>query len=836
MPQVAAVPLFTIFTGGAATTITLGAVAGYLATTAITSWAISALTPKPNLGNIGGSRGTLVNSVDPAAPHEYVYGLFRKGGIRTYTESTGSDNKYLHMIISLAGHEIDEFVDFYVNDEIVTLDGNGFVTSSPWNSKIRIKAHDGSQTTADPDLLAESNQIDANFVGHGIAYLYVRLEYDQNVFANGVPLFTALVRGRKVYDPRTDATAYSANAALCIRDYLTSDIALNDQAVDDTIFAAQANVCDEDVDLATAGVQPRYECNGVVSADMKPREIVERMITACAGTLFWGQGNWQLRVGYYTPPVKTFTLSDLRSEISIDPRIASRDNFNRVVGTFSDADADYVVSEYPSVESATFLAEDAGVENTLDLTLPFTTSAAMAQRLAKLTLYRGREQITITGDFGLEAFEVQAGDIVAFTNERYGWTNKEFEVQAWNFQRTSDGQLITSLTLRETSEAAFDWNAEETEIINNNTSLLKYTDVPTVGLNATATTRILNEKVTNFITATVTASSNEASLIDHVEVQFKQSENGDYKALGSGQLGLFEAVDLDNGSYDFRARAVNGFGYYGEWNYLLGVQALGDTDPPDSVSGFSGDVNGQTITLSWEPVANPDLSFYRIRHAIEETAATWANATTAVDKIARPGTSAALPIRAGTYMIRAYDKEGMQSPTVDTYIVPAAVMPSFANTSTQTDTTTFGGTKTGCSVSGGRLLITDPSTAPSEATYEFANIIDSGSVGRRFCRIRCGTLRNDASSGLWDDMPGLWDSWGGLWDDWTGFSQFDDTNVLFYIATSEDAPGSPTWSDWQQFRAGDFYGRLFKFKIVLKSSTNDVTPSIGTLEAIVEWN
>jgi hypothetical protein len=113
---------------------TVGAIVGYLATTAITSWALNALMPKPDLGGIGGSRGTLVNSVDPAAPHEYVYGLYRKGGIRTYTESTGEDNKFLHMIISMAGHEFDEFVGFYVNDEIVTLDENGFVTSDPWNS------------------------------------------------------------------------------------------------------------------------------------------------------------------------------------------------------------------------------------------------------------------------------------------------------------------------------------------------------------------------------------------------------------------------------------------------------------------------------------------------------------------------------------------------------------------------------------------------------------------------------------------------------------------------------------------------------------------------------
>jgi hypothetical protein len=166
--------------------------------------------------SINSSRGLLVNQKDAIAPHDFVYGEVRKGGAITYYETTGADNKFLHQIIALAGHEVDAIGDIYINDEVVTLDGSGFVTSSPWNSKIRIKKLLGTANqAADPDLLAESNQINTNFRGRGIAYIYVRFEYDQDVFANGLPLITAVVRGKKVYDPRTTSTAYSNNAALC---------------------------------------------------------------------------------------------------------------------------------------------------------------------------------------------------------------------------------------------------------------------------------------------------------------------------------------------------------------------------------------------------------------------------------------------------------------------------------------------------------------------------------------------------------------------------------------------------------------------------------------------
>ena len=205
----------SVTTAGILAGFNAAAIVGYLATTAITSWALSALAP--DVGGIGGSRGLMINATDPAAPHDIVYGTVRKGGVRTYVESTGAENKFLHMILVLAGHELAGIDDIYLNDEIVTLDAGGFVTSGNWNSKVRIKKHLGNEIVADALLVAESNQIDANFVGNGIAYLYIRLEYDQDVFANGIPMFTAKVRGRKVYDPRTTATVYSANASLVVR-------------------------------------------------------------------------------------------------------------------------------------------------------------------------------------------------------------------------------------------------------------------------------------------------------------------------------------------------------------------------------------------------------------------------------------------------------------------------------------------------------------------------------------------------------------------------------------------------------------------------------------------
>ena len=865
----------------AATTVgsfALGAaVVGYVATTAITSLALNALAPTPEipeLPSIGSSsapaaanRGTIINSREAAANQEYVYGQVRKGGNIIFMESTGAENKYLHVVIALAGHAVEEIGDIYINDEIVTLSGN--TVFGRWGGKIRIKKQDGTQTATDSDLLAETS-VTSEFVGNGIAYIYVRLEYDQSIFSGGIPTFTAVVKGKQVENTSGVVQSYpaSANAALVIRDYIKSAYGLSDSNVDDTYFAAAATDCDDDIALSGGGTEKRYQINGVVNAGTSIGRALQDMVRACNGTLYLSGGQWRLKVGVYDASVKSLTLDDLRSGISIQTRHSRRNNFNSVIGKFMNAEDDWIESDYPPVTSAAFLAEDNNIENQIDIPLYMITSPSQAQRVAKQILFRSREQMTLVADFGLRAIDLEVGDIIDLTVADYGWDAKEFEVVTWKLFIGDGGGIRVNMTLRETSEAAFDWNAEESAIISNNSNLLRFDESPAVGLSAIATTRVLNEKVTNFITVTVTSAL--AAQVDYVEVEYKLSTASTYKSLGTGQLGDFEAVDLDNGNYDFRARSVNAVGYYGEWQYLDGVAALGDVDPPDDVTALFAEINGQTLTLDWEPVANPDLSYYRIRHSIAEASATWANATTAVDKVPRPGSSVTLPARAGTYLIRAFDKEGLQSSSATSFVVPSAAMPAFTNTSTQTEHSTFTGTKTGCSVVGGELQITStsvrqsynvnnltpglvadfieeyyaigdpdapPAEGPREATYEFSTYVDTSAAGRRYCRIRCGTRRQDDSAGLFDELPGQFDSLAGLFDDLTGFNQVADTNVVFYIATTSDDPASsPTWSDWQQFRAGDFYGRAFKFKIVLKSTSTDVTPSVDTLQAIVEWN
>lgn len=827
-----------IFAGGAA--ITYAQIAGYAIYTAATVGALRALDAQIDAATAA-NKGRIINAREPAAPQEYVYGQVRKGGVITFMESTGADNKYMHMVLVLAGHECEEIGDIYINDEVVTLDGSGFV-GGRWNSKIRIKKHDGSQTTADSDLVSETS-VTSNFVGNEIAYLYIRLEYDSDVFAGGIPTFTAVVKGKKVYDPRTATTAYSNNAALCIRDYLTSARGVNDSNVNDTYFAAAANDCDDAITLSAGGTESRYTINGVINSANALGTNIRDMVTACNGSLFTSGGTYMLKVGVYDASVKSFTLDDLRSEINLDTRHSRADNFNRVSGKFIqggvyDADTntsggDWIETDYPAIESSVFVANDGGDENTLDLTLNMTTSGSMAQRIAKQVLYRSREQMTFTAEFGLNALDVTVGDIVDLTVDTYGWTNKEFEVAKWALNIDATRGITVTMTLRETSSAAFDWNAEEGEIVKNNTDLLPYYEVPAIGITLTASALIRSEKLLNSLIIDTTCAL--PLLVSNVEVEYKQSSESDWVRLGLGELGRTEVLDLDRADYDVRARGVNAFGIRGDWSEYTDFTVDATSGPPADVDGFSFEVVDNTLNLSWDAVADLDLSYYRIRHSLAETGASWAGATTAVDKVARPGMSVSLPVRSGTYHVRSYDKGGIPSQNYTSIVVPSTYLPSYTTTSTQTEDTAFSGTKTGVSVVSSALRLTAPVTANDSGTYDFSNYIDTGSVRRVWARIEADVARVDDGSGLFDDLPGTFDALTGLFDD-LGSGQFADHNVLFYVSTTDDDPaGTPTWSDYKLFRAGNFYGRAFRFRVVLKTSTDDITPNITSLDAIVEY-
>ena len=61
-------------------------------------------------------RGLLQNIVGANEPIPVIYGLRRVGGTRVFAETSGTDNKYLHLVNVLGEGTIDQVTQIYLND------------------------------------------------------------------------------------------------------------------------------------------------------------------------------------------------------------------------------------------------------------------------------------------------------------------------------------------------------------------------------------------------------------------------------------------------------------------------------------------------------------------------------------------------------------------------------------------------------------------------------------------------------------------------------------------------------------------------------------------------
>ena len=815
------------------------------AATIAAAGASNALAPTPDLPNYNDYASEAQNRTQqfkqPTAPRRFVYGETRISGLLAHAESTDSD-QYLHLVICLATHEINSFETVYLNEEALTLDGSGNVTApSRYAGKVRIKTHLGTAgQSADSDLVAESESgWSADHKLSGIAYIYARLAFDVDAFPNGIPNISAKVQGKKVYDPRTSTTVYSANPALCIRDYLmdsTYGLGVTSSEINDTAFTAAANACDESVTLAAGGSENRYEFHGTLVTSNAPKKILEEMITSCGGIISYVNGKFTMKVAEYVAPTITLDENDLVDKISLQTKRSKRDNYNAIKGIFSPPETNYVPTDYPVLTSSTFETEDGGERRFIDYNLPYTTSSPMAQRLAKIALFRNRQQIAMQVSCNLNAFDLSVGDNVAITNSRLGFSSKVFQVVEWSLALRSDNDnnpiLGVDLFLRENNSAVYDWDADEKVFTLDNTNLPNPFNIAAPTVTATDTTQIINQKVTSVIV--VTPSSTSQYLYQY-EVQVKKTTDTDYISLGISTSDVFEYKDTEAGAtYDIRARVISILGVksaFGTTTHTIGAVT---TAVPD-VEDFTVNINGQFADLRWTPIVDDALSHYIIRHSPVTTGGSYGNAKTIADKVSRPANTITVPAQTGTYFIKAVDKLGNVSADAASAKALVSSLQGFANVGTVTEDPDFSGSKVLCVVNSEGKVVLDTSITfdakvgnfddasglfdggagnlYSSGTYNFANKIDLGAV-------YTATLSYEM---LVEQLLMH-----------TGTATDAATDVDIYVKTTNDDPARisppPAITSNQKFVTGSYTARGFIFYAKLKTTQSDETPAITELE------
>ena len=835
--------------------------------TAVALTAGSLVLAKRNMPSQAALLGRSQMTKQPLTSRKIVYGRQRVSGAVVFME-TSTKSRYLHIIVAISGNELNAISEIYFNDKSLTLDSNGFVTApSQFVDKAIIKTRLGSDTQEHLDVftlgaVAWSDTSTLNGIGH----IYARLEYDTDAFPNGIPNISAVVEGKKLFDPRTSATSYSKNSALVLRDYLTNDdygLGASSSEIDDTSFIAAANVCDENVSLAAGGTEKRYESHGVVDTALPPKQILEEMLSAMAGTLHYSGGKWYVKAGAYSSPSETLTEDDLRGAISIITKSSRRDNFNAMKGIFLPSeDGNFQPTDYAPITSSTFETEDNSERVFAELDLPFTQSSIMAQRIAKIVLFKARQQLVISMPCKLTAFKLNIGDTVSVTLDKYGFSSKIFEVIEWNFSNSIDAsggsELGVDLTLKEISSSVYDWNAEETAFVADNTNLRSPSDLLTPSVTATDEVRIINEEVITVLNVDVSTSD---FLADSVEVQAKKQSDSQFTTLGISTFNetvRFEMIDVEDGvTYDVRARTISSIGNRSAFATTT-HEVFGKRDIPSNVSNLSVNIIGKEAHLSWTPVTDLDLSHYIVRHSPATSGATFITSRTIADKISRPANTAVVPALTGTYLIKAFDKGGRESRNATSSIVTIDSIEAGNVIQTITESPAFSGTKTDTVVVDNKLILTTTSlfdsvsgnfddaeglfdggssSVDNEGFYNFVGVDGDASIdlGSKFtCRVTSKFVVNRIDYvGLFEDADGNFDTREGFFDGDT--SEFGDTNAKLQIATTDGDPaGTPTYTDFRDFVVGEYSFRAAKFRAVLNSKDTSATPRIDTLQVTID--
>ena len=429
---------------------------------AVVSLAAKAFQPKLDLSQQ--AREKLLTVRDPIYPQRFIYGQDMVSGPMFLANTQGSENAELWTGVILVGHEIDSFISYRLDDVDIALGDlsgafDGDVVSGKFANVASVYSELGTSTQAVRSEIdtAFGSLWGTNHTGQGWAYMMWKftLVTDNTAFETGAPInMRAVVRGKKVYDPRLDVSpgaspdnpsfiAWSDNPALCLADFIRDDkfgMQELDSRLDWNLIVTAADICEETVSIP-GGSQTRYTCNVTFAANENRGSVRDVLLTAMMGRMVFSQGLWKIWAGAAITPDVTLTESNLGGQIQVQASTGAKERYNRVRGKFIDPSRNYQAQTYPEQRSSVFETEDGDEVRSLVADFTAANNTFEAQRNAIITLKQSRNQRVVSFQGNMSCFRIQPGTTVLLTIDEYGFAGEKFFVTEW--QMNENGILLT---------------------------------------------------------------------------------------------------------------------------------------------------------------------------------------------------------------------------------------------------------------------------------------------------------------------------------------------------------------------------------------------------------
>ncbi len=635
------------------------------------SLAIGAITSKPkaarptNTGTTEDRKQIIRGSVEP---RQIIYGYARVGGAIVYAASSGDNLRYLHLVVVVATHQVAAIPIVWLNSQLIRdsdCDGAGNITRSdhPLVGKVRIEKYLGNQTTGSSTLASESpDGWSSTHALRGCAYIYIRLEYDQEKMP-GLQAIEAEVQGKAdIYDPRSTSSAYTDNWALCVLDYLRSPfgLACSDDEIDYASFVTAANLSDENVQITAEGTtQARFVCSGSFKLDRAPIDVMEALLSAGSGALCYVAGQYRLYGGSYTTPTASLGISDFAGELEVTPRAARRELFNGVRGTFIDPERGYQPSEFGAVFDTGYDAQDGGERVWRDVEFAFTNNNIRAQRLARTVLLRARQSLRIKAPVKFSALRFCVWQMLYVTHPDLGLSAKPMRVIGWEYEPNT-GVVMVELQAEAASGYAWLYDYAYNQPSSPDTTLIDPLALPTPAPPSLAATTVLADDGAIVPAIAITWAAVAHAFVSAMEVQWRVNTgvwNTAFVPVGTTRFDVRPAIV--GGSYEARIRATSQFGR-SAWSNLSGaVSGAADSTVPSAPTGISSVGGIRTIRVLWNAVTTRDVDRYRVYERLNSGSAWYIAAEPYSTDFVRAGLQ---PGEAREFQVSAIDRSGNEGP------------------------------------------------------------------------------------------------------------------------------------------------------------------------------
>ncbi len=450
-----------------------------------------ALAPKPKAPGIRTS-ATLTGGTQAAS---FVLGQYATDGVAvcpamSHGKAGKTPNAWLTYVIELSdvpGMTLDGLI---CDGEPVTITAAvdpdyGRVVGGRFDGRMWVRYYDGTQTAADPMLLAKYGSYPerpwlADMIGAGICYAIVTFRYDREVFP-AFPKLRFVMGGIPLYDIRKDGTVAggsgphrwadrttwepSANPAVQVYNILRGIRIAPGQVWGGTATAedlpaatwiAQANVADQQVALQSGGTEARFRTGFEVRASDEPATVIEELLKGALGAIADLGGTWKLRLGPPGLPVYVFDDADtlISQPREFDPHPTFDRTFNGVTGTFPDPGSLWEPAEAPPRYNAAWEAEDGGRRLIAAVQFDAVPYRRQVQRLMLAMARDERRFRRHVLPLPPQAVVLEPLDTVSWTSAANGYTAKRFEVGS---VREAVRSVLPGLSLRETDPADYDW-------------------------------------------------------------------------------------------------------------------------------------------------------------------------------------------------------------------------------------------------------------------------------------------------------------------------------------------------------------------------------------------